>query len=220
MKKNPNKNIHDFIDLDGYTLYEFSNIDNNLNNELNSGLNTNNVNIAIASAITAYARIAMTQVKNIPGLKLFYTDTDSAYTNAPLPSHLISDTKLGLFKLERICKDVVFLAPKVYGLLDMDNNQVIKVKGISKDALKSINFNTLDSLLNKDANIKLLQNKWFGSIVDGNISIKNQIYTLKATENKRQLIYFNNKLVNTIPFVIDKTSLILNSLNENSKLKI
>ena len=102
-EKNPNKNIHDFIDLDGYTLYEFSNIDNTLNNELNSGLNTSNVNVAISAAITAYARIHMTQFKNLKGIKLFYSDTDSVYTNKPLPRHLISDTILGKLKLERIC---------------------------------------------------------------------------------------------------------------------
>ena len=79
----------------------------------------------------------------------------------------------------------------------MDGNEIIKVKGLSKDALKSISFTTLDSLLNKDSNIKLLQDKWFGSIVEGNLSIKEQIYTLQVTANKRKLIYYNNKLVNT-----------------------
>ena len=67
--------------------------------------------------------------------------------------------------------------------------------------------------------MELLQDKWFGSNVEGNIQIKEQIYTLKMTGNKRQLFYYNNKVVNTIPYFINenKNSLILNSLNEDSK---
>ena len=32
---------------------------------------------------------------------------------------------------------------------------------------------------------------------NGKITIKDKIYTLVATESKRELIYINNKLVNT-----------------------
>ncbi len=47
------------------------------------------------------------------------------------------------------------------------------------------------------------QDKWFRSIKEGNITIKKQLYTLLPTENKRQLIYKNNKLIATKPFIID-----------------
>jgi hypothetical protein len=50
-------------------------------NEIDTHLHTHNVNIAIASAITSYARIVMSHFKNNPMLKLFYTDTDSIHTN-------------------------------------------------------------------------------------------------------------------------------------------
>ena len=53
------------------------------------------------------------------------------------------------------------------------------------------------------------QDKWFGSLVDGNITIKNQIYTLKITGNKRQLIYHNNRLIITIPYIINDNKDIL-----------
>ena len=52
--------------------------------------------------------------------------------------------------------------------------------------------------------MELLQDKWFGSNVEGNIQIKEQIYTLKMTGNKRQLFYYNNKVVNTIPYFINE----------------
>ena len=36
---------------------------------------------------------------------------------------------LGQMKLEHIINKAVFLAPKVYGLIDTEGNQIIKVKG-------------------------------------------------------------------------------------------
>jgi hypothetical protein len=36
----------------------------------------------------------MTQFKNIPGIKLFYTDCDSVYLNKPLPDNMISNTDI------------------------------------------------------------------------------------------------------------------------------
>jgi hypothetical protein len=48
---------------------------------LNSINDNHNVNIAIASAITALSRVNMTKYKNNPLVKLYYTDTDSIFTN-------------------------------------------------------------------------------------------------------------------------------------------
>lgn len=46
--------------------------------------------------------------------------------------------------------------------------------------------------------IKKSQNKWIRNLSEAKITILNQIYTLKVTENKRRLIYDkNNKLIGT-----------------------
>ena len=58
-----------------------------------------------------------------------------------------------------------------------------------------------ESLLKYNASIERNQDKWFKSINDGNITIKDQIYTFKATDNKRQLIYKDNILVATKPYI-------------------
>ena len=68
--------------------------------------------MAVAAFITEYARIEMSVVKNNPNIKLYYSDTESAYVGSPLPQHLVSNTELGKFKLEHICTKGVFLAPK------------------------------------------------------------------------------------------------------------
>nr|AAC33727.1 B type DNA polymerase [Cyclocybe aegerita] len=87
---------------------------------LDNGSEKHDINIAIASAITAYSRIQMSKFKNNPNFKLFYSDTDSVYISKELPEELVSNTELGKMKKEGICDDAVFLAPKVYGYKDIN----------------------------------------------------------------------------------------------------
>src|ERR1700743_1112794 len=98
---------------------------------LYGNLESHNVSIAIASAITAYARIHMTQFKNNPDYNLYYSDTDSIYIDKPLDKSLISDKILGKMKLENILNKAIFLSPKVYILLTEENKVIYKVKGLS-----------------------------------------------------------------------------------------
>jgi hypothetical protein len=135
------------------------------------------VNIAIASAVTAYARIHMSKFKNRMDLpNLYYTDTDSLYFDGPLPENYVSSTELGALKLEGIWDDAIFLAPKVYALRN-DKETIIKVKGVKKEAIKDfITFEILESLLDQSS-ISVNQNKWFRSYSKGSIEIKDQLYT-------------------------------------------
>jgi len=89
--------IIDVKKLGNYVLVSYRNEDNTIED---SG--THNISIGIASAITAYARIHMSQFKNNPNFNLYYTDTDSIYINKPLPAEFISSTELGKLKLENI----------------------------------------------------------------------------------------------------------------------
>jgi hypothetical protein len=81
-----------------------------------------NINIAIASAITSYSRIHMSQFKNNSNYRLFYTDTDSIYINKPLSDDLVNSNELGQLKLEIIVDKAIFLCPKVYCLLSNNEN--------------------------------------------------------------------------------------------------
>jgi len=165
---------------------------------------TPNINIAIASAVTAYARIHMSQFKNNPLLpNLYYTDTDSAYFDGPIPDKYISSTELGKLKLEGIYDKALFLAPKVYALKN-DSEEIIKIKGLSKQSIQdnNINLEILESLLNKDYKMSINQSKWFRSVSEANIKILEQTYELKVTGNKRELVYVDGKLSSTKPLVI------------------
>lgn len=72
-------------------------------------------NVAIAAAVTAYARIAMIPYKITP--HVCYTDTDSIFTTQPLPEHQVGDA-LGQMKDElkgNIIQQAYFLGIKQYG---------------------------------------------------------------------------------------------------------
>jgi hypothetical protein len=61
-----------------------------------------------------------------------------------------------------------------------------------------------ESLLFKDSYLEKYQNKWTKDLSEGHIKVLNQMYTLKVTDNKRELVFENNKLINTIPFKMNK----------------
>lgn len=158
-----------------------------------------NISVSIASAITAYARIHMSQFKNTPDYDLFYSDTDSIVTNKPLPDAKVGKA-IGLMKLENNLSEGVFLAPKVYGGILADGTKFTKVKGYKNN----VNYSDLKTLLNEDVKaLELHHEKWFRSFEDGKITIKDQLYSLQVTENKRRLIYSNKKLLGTQPFIIN-----------------
>lgn len=162
-----------------------------------------NVNISIAASITAYARIQMSPILADPKLKLLYTDTDSGYIEGELDPSLVGK-ELGKFKLEYRFKECVFLAPKVYGGILENGKELTKVKGFKN----TVSYPELKSLLDQNSKLELNQNKWFKSISEGSITVRNSLYTLVATENKRRLVYKNNKIVGTKPFVIDSRKVI------------
>jgi hypothetical protein len=207
--------ILDIIDLDNKLLIQYKDLTNRPQS------NDHNINIAIASAITSYSRIHMSQFKNNSNYKLFYSDTDSIYINKPLSKELINSSEIGKLKLEFIADKAIFLASKVYALENY-KDYISKIKGLhSKKYFKitekdieiindSFSFNDFEKLLYKDSFLINHHEKWYKSLEDSSITIKNQVYTLKVTSNKRELIYNNdNKLVNTRPYKLGPNDEIL-----------
>ena len=195
-------NIIDIIDLENHTLL-IRKSENNLNyNKIDDYYHGSEVNVAIASAITAEARIFMSQFKNDPNFKLYYSDTDSIFTNKPLPESMVG-TALGQLKLEYTIKKAVFLAPKVYALITEDGKEIIKVKGLTNELISKLTFSDLEALLAKDSSKEFTQEKWFKSVIKGEITTNDMIYTLKSTSNKRMHIYENGIFNNTKPYNYD-----------------
>lgn len=135
------------IDNNKSVLLTINNINPDILAELNSTTESQisnkfidvNSNVAIASAITSYARIHMMQYKH-EGV-VAYTDTDSIFTTQPLPNNLIGK-ELGMMKDELdgcIIKEAYFLDIKKYGYWYLDNNgnriEKSTVSGIERDSL-------------------------------------------------------------------------------------
>jgi DNA polymerase type B, organellar and viral len=194
--------IVDKIDLGDHVLFFF----NKLNETNENDNSTHNVSISIAAAITAYARIHMSQFKNNPKINLYYTDTDSAYTDSDIDDSLIDAKVLGKLKLETTNKRAIFLTPKVYCLETVDGEFIHKVKGLSHDI--KLTFQDFEKLLFKDALIEKSQTKWFRNLSEGKINLLEEVYTLKVNDNKRELVYKNNKLIATKPYKINSDKVI------------
>lgn len=150
-------------------------------------------NVVVASAVTSFARIDMSIVKNNKNIILLYTDTDSAYVFGKLPDDLISSTELGKFKLEDSYYKFISLGAKVYGTLNTKGVEQTKVKGF-KD---KISLDKLETLLIKDSHSTLKLEKWFKSMNNSMITIKMSPYNLKICDSKREAIFENNKFTKT-----------------------
>jgi hypothetical protein len=168
------------------------------------------VNIALASTITAGARIFMSAFKNNPLYNLYYSDTDSIVIDQLLNPRLVG-AALGLLKLEHTISRAVFLAPKVYGFITDDGQEVIKVKGVTHEIASGIHINDLEHLLIQDSNKVFSQQKWYKSLTKGEIGINDVLYNLKVTSNKREAIYVDNVYSKTEPLHYDEINKEINN---------
>jgi hypothetical protein len=204
-----NFEVKDIISLNNnkllisYIILDNNNNNNNNNNNIND-FTEMNISIPIAASITAYSRIFMSKFKSVNNdFNLYYSDTDSIDIDKPLDENLIGKD-LGKMKLEHIFEEIIFLAPKTYGG-KTSNYEFVKVKGLKTH----IQFEELKNLLIKNNKLNINQDKWYKDFSSGYINIKNEIYTLMITENKRKFIFDNkNKFIDTIPYVIKNGELI------------
>lgn len=89
--------------------------------------------VSIAAAITAYARINMSQYKNIKGNKYLGGDTDSAIMEKELSQKLVGKG-LGMMKEECRVKVGLFADKKLYLMQDDNGATVIKSRGVGREA--------------------------------------------------------------------------------------
>lgn len=172
----------------------------------NNKPSSKNTSVPVALAITAQARVHMSKLKEVAtssDLNIYYMDTDCIALSGKLDPKYIG-LELGLLKLEHVFNDVIYLAPKVYSG-KADGYEYTKVKGL-KD---SITFDELKPILKKGECIKLSQDKWYKDIGQSHITVKDEVYTLMVTDNKRELIFNNDNIfVDTKPLKLTNGSII------------
>lgn len=98
--------------------------------------------VHIASWITSKARLKLFDcirliTQELKG-KVFYCDTDSIFTNVPLPSNYLHDTDLGKWKLEFTVKEGRFWGSKMYSVIDPKGEVHSHIKGVGKKYLKEM----------------------------------------------------------------------------------
>jgi hypothetical protein len=142
-------------------------------------------NVAISSAVTAYARIQMITFK-IAG-SCVYTDTDSVFISENLDDKFIG-SELGFMKVELsgfIIKEGYFVGIKKYGyqFLDKKNNLVTKstFAGIEKN---SLTFDEIIKLSKGEKLIKEIPLRFYKSFQTLSISIDSTHVTISISLDK------------------------------------
>lgn len=139
-------------------------------------------------------RTAESKFKTMKGVILYYSDTDSLVINKPLDPEFVGN-EIGKMKLEHTYDKLLCLAAKCY-VGKEGNNEHVVIKGSKvKVSLKDI-----EPLLYKSKILEIHHSKWFRDYSDGSITIKDELYSLTVTDNKRKLIYDdNNRFIDTAP---------------------
>jgi hypothetical protein len=151
-----NKYLDNILSIEDLGDYKLVTIKINAN-KIDESEGVHNVSVATAAAITAYSRIHMSQFKNNPKINLYYSDTDSIYTDSEIDSSFIDSKVLGKLKLENVCTRAIFLIPKVYCLITETNEFIFKIKGLSHDV--KLNYSDFKKLLFKNNFIEKYQSK-------------------------------------------------------------
>lgn len=188
--------IHSVVSItdDIYVLLITDNFNATILNDLNVRLNSEyksyhsgvKSNVAIASAVTAYARIHMIPFKL--NTDCYYSDTDSIFSKTKLDPSLLG-SELGLMKDEldgTLVKEAYFLGIKQYGysFMDKDSGHVVNKSvfaGVKRDSL------TMDQIkqLHEGGNVnKTIHSKFFKSFKNLSIKVKDINLTISANREK------------------------------------
>jgi hypothetical protein len=158
-------------------------------------------NVAIASAVTAYARIHMMKYKNSEDC--YYTDTDSVFLGSKLPDKFIGD-ELGQMKDEldgKVIDQAYFLGIKKYAYKCGDVEKSV-IAGVTRN---SISFKECEDLFKGVTLTKTNDNRFYKSLTKLNIIIKSSTTSIRMLNDKTLV---NNKY---IPLIMK-----LNSNNNNN----
>jgi len=172
----------------------------------NTNVLLEDVNIAVASAITSYGRIHLHKLMNAVEQNngtVYYVDTDSLITDLKLeetPSlkHLIGD-KLGQLKSELDTDDVitkaVFVSSKLYGFETSKGKVEAHAKGVSKKEL-------YDNSKSKEENDLIAKKALFKDLINmlsENVTFEvSSMFIGRTTKTKGDLNVYDKKVAKVL----------------------
>ena len=214
------------INEEKYCLLLNSNVDKKILNKLNiffeseltSRFSLIKSNVAIAAAVTSYARAHMIPFKIDPNV--LYTDTDSIFTSNELDSKLISGSTLGLMKDElsgKVIDKAYFLGIKQYGYIYKEDNKIIERSTFAGVPKNTISFEEIIKIHNGETVIKYLPARFYKSFKDFTLTVKSNV--------KVSLYRSNDKLLKDnlyIPLIlnnnVEKSQTFMKLINNLTKL--
>ena len=150
-------------------------------------------NVAIASAITSYARIKMIPYKTLPGT--VYTDTDSVITTTKIEDNLIGKD-IGQMKDELDglkIKEIYVLGCKQYGYWYVDKNGERVEKSVWAGITRnSISFEDIKLLFSGGILKKSIKSRFYRSLQNLSITIKDITQTISYKPHKKLV---NNRYI-------------------------
>lgn len=195
MLKDATKDIGSTLDLGESIMVEFFDKAGSLDESYNP--RTPYASISVAAAISAHSRSHMARFMVEYGDSLCAIDTDGIKTTIPLADKEMG-TGLGLMKDEGHYDLGVFIAPKIYSLINKTHPPVVKVKG-SKNPHSFWDLNNIIYNGPKTSS----EVRWMRDFSNETIIIRDMFYTLKPTHNKRQGIYTSwGEFIGTKPYRI------------------
>jgi len=141
-------------------------------------------NVAIASAVTAYARMQMMDLKLDENV--LYSDTDSIITSQELPPEFLGD-ELGLLKDElkgEFIKEAYFIGIKEYGYTYEQDGKLIEKSvfaGVKRD---SLSFDEIKKIYNGETINITSKERLFKSLKNLTLEFKDVNLTLKKSNVK------------------------------------
>jgi DNA polymerase elongation subunit (family B) len=110
------------------------------------------IRVHISAYITSIARLvlydAMEQIEKLGG-NIYYCDTDSIFSDIPLPAELIDKDEFGKWKKEDDIEEGVFLASKNYAYISKTGELKKRSKGTPKKYIKGWDYKFYQNLYNE-----------------------------------------------------------------------
>ena len=152
-------------------------------------------------AVTAYARIFMSQFINNEYYDVIYSDTDSIVTTKKLPQDWIGD-EWGKFKLEYHAEFALFIAPKLYYLRLFNGETIIKARTLGGELLNENDFLELSYGLT----VKKLKFKFVKDLNNLNLFAQNSLLELSPFLQKRihHISGITGQFDNTSPLTVNQ----------------